>query len=237
MNLENVILYVKDVHKNQVDKCGSPYYKHPIWVMENLPIWASDDLKAAALLHDVLEDCNKKISDLHHLNLSKYTLRFLRYITHYKNESYQYYIDRIIDSNDIELLILKYTDMKHNLLQSRLDKLDEKTRNRLIKKYSYNFERIKDKIEILCRDISSKLETLYILNKDDCNLDEKFEDYSFVDRTMLKYQYIASELNKKYSICSFCCNYYPDEIDSESNICFYEERCIINWLDVCDMLE
>ncbi|MDX1975862.1 MAG: hypothetical protein SFT92_09350 [Rickettsiales bacterium] len=54
---EDLIDFIKVAHAGQIDKgAGKPYWEHPVAVMNELPDFASPELKAAALLHDVKED-------------------------------------------------------------------------------------------------------------------------------------------------------------------------------------
>lgn len=144
MNIELIEKDLKNMHAGQYDKAGFEYYKHPIWVKENLPVWVTDDLRVAALLHDVIEDT---LCSVHNLvikhSISSKCVYFLDYITKRKNENYDDYIDRICDSKDIEILILKLTDMKHNIDPVRLSILDPKTRERLVKKYMKNYFKLR----------------------------------------------------------------------------------------------
>jgi (p)ppGpp synthase/HD superfamily hydrolase len=63
--VENAISIAKLAHENQFDKSGVDYINHPMYVASKL---SDDELKAVAILHDVLED-------------SDYTAKYL--ITHF----------------------------------------------------------------------------------------------------------------------------------------------------------
>lgn len=60
LNIDEILEFAKEKHKNQTRIDGSPYINHPIRVSEIVakykPSSNSNILKAGALLHDVLED-------------------------------------------------------------------------------------------------------------------------------------------------------------------------------------
>lgn len=177
MQISDVEQLIKKLHAFQYDKLGIEYYKHPIWVKNQLPIWASDDLKAAALLHDSLEDTKITKDKLKDLGISKRTLEILNVITHSKSVKYDDYIEHIINTNDLDIIILKYIDMKHNLLESRLSLLNEKTRNRLLTKYVHNFEKLEKKLLQIEKEKEIFLEKFYSFCED--NVFECFENCYF----------------------------------------------------------
>lgn len=57
--LSKAILIATLAHEGQFDKGGKPYILHPLTVMHKLDS-ADEDEQAAAVLHDVIEDCTGK---------------------------------------------------------------------------------------------------------------------------------------------------------------------------------
>ncbi len=52
-----ILDFIKLAHAGQVDKgAKAPYWQHPLAVANTLPPFATEELRAAALLHDVIED-------------------------------------------------------------------------------------------------------------------------------------------------------------------------------------
>jgi len=64
--VNKALAYATDAHKGQVRKyTGEPYIVHPIEVMETVSRVMDDpEVKAAALLHDVVEDTPVSIKDI-----------------------------------------------------------------------------------------------------------------------------------------------------------------------------
>ncbi|MEN1729275.1 MAG: HD domain-containing protein [Pseudomonadota bacterium] len=59
--LERAIEIAARAHAGQVDKAGQPYILHPIHVMLRVK---SEEERIAAVLHDVVEDCEVTMEDL-----------------------------------------------------------------------------------------------------------------------------------------------------------------------------
>jgi (p)ppGpp synthase/HD superfamily hydrolase len=125
-NIEQTILLMKFFHHGQKDKSGQPYYLHPLRVMQRLGRGAGPE-HHAALLHDVLEDTHATISMLEALGYSQLILSLVWGMTRHKKfsfsdrpgETYNQYIDRILDSGDTRLWRLKLADSFDNSAPSR----------------------------------------------------------------------------------------------------------------------
>ena len=51
-----------EAHRNQVDKSGMPYVYHPFHLAEQM---SDEETTIVALLHDVTEDTDLSVNDLH----------------------------------------------------------------------------------------------------------------------------------------------------------------------------
>ena len=102
-------------HKDQVDKAGTPYIFHPMYVAMQM---TTEETVCVALLHDVIEDSNMTISDLRNLNFPEPILEALSLMTHDKSVPYFDYIEKI-KGNPIARQV-KIADLKHNSDLSRL---------------------------------------------------------------------------------------------------------------------
>lgn len=260
MLAEDVEKLVKKIHAFQFDKVGVEYYKHPIWVKNQLPIWASEDLKNAALLHDALEDTKITEQQLRDLGISDRTLQIINSVTHDRNMSYDEYINKIIESDDLDVIVLKYTDMKHNLLESRLALLNERMREKLLSKYSQYFEKLKDKLsEIKNRksEIFNVMCEFHNSNSCKCfeDCDRKQEDgngnckfegkctYTVKEFLEEKYKNIENELDKIICMINDLDDMLSRELDvceycnhfryDDRDDCFYFGGCSRNWEDIC----
>lgn len=123
-----------DAHKEQVDKSGIPYVYHPFHLAEQMD---SEVTATVALLHDVVEDTNYTIDDMIAMGFPKPVTDALTLMTHDMSVPYMDYVARI-KSNPIAKAV-KLADLRHNSDISRLDAVDEKTKERL-RKYAAAIE-------------------------------------------------------------------------------------------------
>lgn len=115
------------------DKEGAPYLGHLKRVSASLENF---DEKCAGLLHDSIEDILEVDErTLKYLEIPENIIEMVLIVTKDKNLTYPERIDKIINSNNLGAIRLKYADMKDNMDYNRLKKLDEDTRRKLIKKY------------------------------------------------------------------------------------------------------
>ena len=110
-----------EAHKNQVDKNGIPYIFHPVHLAEQM---TTEDEICVALLHDVVEDSDYKMSDLKMAGFNENILAALRLLTHDKSVPYMDYIASI-KTNPLAAKV-KLADLEHNSDLNRLDKITEK---------------------------------------------------------------------------------------------------------------
>lgn len=136
-NIQGTILVAKAVeiaaraHAGQTDKAGQPYIEHPIRVMLQVK---SDVAKAAAALHDVLEDTDLTAEDLRAEEIPEEVIRIVEILTKNPGESYEKQVRKAL-KNPIAKEVKK-ADVLDNSNPERLEHLDKKTRTRLKKKYS-----------------------------------------------------------------------------------------------------
>jgi (p)ppGpp synthase/HD superfamily hydrolase len=117
-------------HEGQIDKSGVPYIFHPIAVSQSFEIGSKRS--TVALLHDTVEDTDMDLAVIQHY-FGKDIAGAVDAITHRKGESYMDYLARV-KANPIALDV-KFADIAHNTSEERLSKLDQKTQDRLRKKY------------------------------------------------------------------------------------------------------
>ena len=131
--LEDALLFVVCRHRGQVDKSGKPYIFHPIRVMENLGVHATEHEQMAALLHDVVEDCGVSLGDLRRLGYADEVVEAVELLT--KNEEgerdYQKAIERVAP-NPIARRV-KIADLTDNSRRERLPNPTDKDEERLAK--------------------------------------------------------------------------------------------------------
>ena len=101
----------KKAHLGQVDKAGEDYIKHPEKVASFVK---TDEEKAVAYLHDVIEDTELTLEDLCEYDI----------ITKKRGEDYQSYLNSV-KKNKLARAV-KLADLRHNSDLTRLAKVTEK---------------------------------------------------------------------------------------------------------------
>lgn len=133
---------ISEVFNGRNDKGGEPYIFHLIEVersVRNYPI----HVRAAALLHDVIEDITYiNENDLIEYGFSFNTVNLVKILTKRTDMSYDDYIKYI--SLNKEATVIKLADLKHNSDLTRLKGVTSKDLDRLSKyAKSYNYLNIK----------------------------------------------------------------------------------------------
>ena len=118
MSLYDLALSIaQTAHKGQVDKAGIDYIQHPIHVAS---LVTTEEEKAVALLHDVIEDSDITLTDLLNQGVPEHVLKAVSILTKDKKLTYQDYLARI-KTNEIATKV-KLADLKHNSDLSRISK-------------------------------------------------------------------------------------------------------------------
>ena len=138
MNLEQQLSLATSiaigVHKGQFDKNDKPYLNHVFRVMN---AGQTIQEKIVGVLHDVIEDSDMTIEDLINYGFETDILDAVNAMTHYENEDYDEYIDRVI-SNPIAIRV-KINDLTDNMDMRRLKIMDDESIGRLKRYFSaYN---------------------------------------------------------------------------------------------------
>ena len=118
MKLDNYIEYIKEKHKGQTRKQGTPYYLHPLEVSNILDKKGfSKEYQIVGLFHDLLEDTEATEQEILDLT-NEAVLEAVKLVT--KEEGYQMkeYIDRI-SKNPIAKAV-KLADRLHNLQEATM---------------------------------------------------------------------------------------------------------------------
>lgn len=132
----------EDAHRGQVDKAGQPYIDHPRTVAQIVDSLGYDERYViAALLHDVVEDTHVTLDYLRTLGYSEEIVLAIDSVTRREGREYpggkEPYMDLIrrAAANPIGRVV-KLADNETNSDPERLARLDEDTREWLIKKYA-----------------------------------------------------------------------------------------------------
>ena len=119
----------RKTHEGQLDKAGVDYIEHPIYVASQVD---TEEEKAVALLHDVIEDSSVSAEELLQAGLPETVVTAVHVLTKKKEQDYQTYLETV-KKNPLARVV-KLADLKHNSDLSRLSSITEKDRERL-KKY------------------------------------------------------------------------------------------------------
>lgn len=109
-------------HGAQVDKSGAPYLTHLVSVArlargiaEEYDYNLSEEEEAAALLHDSVEDTDLTVGDLLALGVPPRTASLVQVLTRVPSrETHRAYVQRIADTDDVGLMVVKCADAAHN---------------------------------------------------------------------------------------------------------------------------
>jgi (p)ppGpp synthase/HD superfamily hydrolase len=103
-------------HAGQIDKAGRPYIGHVERVVAAVP---TDEAKAVAWLHDVIEDTPIGPGQLWDKGIDWGTILSVRTLTKRPdergNDGYAAYIDRVIASDDRIAIVVKLADIRDHL--------------------------------------------------------------------------------------------------------------------------
>ena len=111
----------KKAHLGQIDKAGEDYIKHPEKVASFVN---SDEEKAVAYLHDVIEDTELTLEDLREYGFSEEVLEAVDVITKKKGQDYQTYLYSVKENKLAR--VVKLADLRHNSDLTRLINITEK---------------------------------------------------------------------------------------------------------------
>ena len=127
--IDIALAIARKAHAEQVDKAGVDYIQHPLYVASQVK---TEQEKAVALLHDVLEDSDITAADLLAYGLSNEVVTAVQTLTKKKGQSYQDYLEKVKSNNLAR--VVKLADLKHNSDLSRLKTVSNTDYER-VKKY------------------------------------------------------------------------------------------------------
>lgn len=126
--LELALSIATGAHKGQFDKAGVDYIEHPIYVASQVD---TEEEKAVALLHDVIEDSPFTAEELLLAGLPETVVAAVQILSKKKGQDYQTYLENV-KSNPLARVV-KLADLKHNSDLSRLSSVTDKDLERLEK--------------------------------------------------------------------------------------------------------
>lgn len=143
IQLAKAIALAADRHKNQFDKGGKPYILHVLKVMHYTK---SDDLEILqiAVMHDIVEDTDLTYADLRAMGFSERVIAGVRALTKVKGQTHEEYLAGILAN--LDAIIVKMADLRHNSDIRRLKGVTEKDVKRVVK-YHNMWVMLKDALE------------------------------------------------------------------------------------------
>ena len=126
--LELALSIATEAHKGQFDKAGVDYIEHPIYVASQVD---TEEEKAVALLHDVIEDSPFTSEELLLAGLPEIVVAAVQILSKKKGQDCQIYLENV-KSNPLARVV-KLADLKHNSDLSRLSSITDKDLERLEK--------------------------------------------------------------------------------------------------------
>jgi (p)ppGpp synthase/HD superfamily hydrolase len=131
--LETAIRLAAKVHRGQTDRFGKPYVLHVMRVMMR---GHDFDEQVLGALHDVLERSTLTEDDILKKGFSPRVVKALRHITRVPEETYEQYIDRVVqDSLAIRVKLHDLADKMDLLHVEQLDPADLKRYNKQLAAY------------------------------------------------------------------------------------------------------
>ena len=118
----------RKAHEGQLDKAGVDFIEHPIYVASQVD---TEEEKAVALLHDVIEDSPVSAEGLLQAGLPETVVTAVQILSKKKEQDYQTYLETV-KKNPLARVV-KLADLKHNSDLSRLETITDKDLERLEK--------------------------------------------------------------------------------------------------------
>lgn len=151
--LETAIRIAAKVHKGQVDRFEKPYILHVMRVMMR---GQDHDEQVLGALHDVLERSELTIADLEKKGFTPRVLKAMDHITRRQEETYEQYIDRVVEDN--LAIHVKLNDLADKMDLRHVDQLDDSDLKRYNKQLTA-YHRMKKLVEMAKARMSVPVES------------------------------------------------------------------------------
>lgn len=116
--INKALLLATKAHEGQIDLDGKPYILHPLAV----GLKGKNDAEIiVGFLHDVIEDTTITAHGLRAQGFPSHIVDTLVLLTHDKNDSYEDYLRRIVESGNDTAIAVKINDLTHNLERNAPD--------------------------------------------------------------------------------------------------------------------
>lgn len=144
MDIKTAIKIISFYHKDQKYGDHMPYFLHPVEVANEV-LDPTYDEYLAALMHDLLEDCNLTESTLRAI-ASKEVVDMVVLLTKDKSLTYEENVQRIIDSGNIGAMKVKLADNTVNMRGDK-SKMSQSRKEKLETRYQRSIEMLTKALE------------------------------------------------------------------------------------------
>ncbi|AUZ83674.1 HD domain-containing protein [Methylophaga nitratireducenticrescens] len=150
-SIHNTKTWIIKLHAKQTDKAGKPYVQHPLRVhmrLQKLFPDAAEDVRHAALLHDVMEDCGITSQDLRERGYSESTIQIVDAVTKRPDDglSYKQRIEQLALTGPLGAIQVKLCDLLDNTDPERLKAPPREKTKSLSKRYSIAIEILQSRL-------------------------------------------------------------------------------------------
>lgn len=136
--LSAAIQFATEKHANQFDKGGYPYILHCLAVMMMVPDREDEELLAAAVLHDVIEDTDATYHDLRTIGMTERVVRAVEALTKVPGETYEEYQAKV--RRNADAVTIKMCDLRHNTDITRLKGITQRDIDRNVRYQRFYWE-------------------------------------------------------------------------------------------------
>ncbi|MFC2662516.1 MAG: HD domain-containing protein [Eubacterium sp.] len=142
LSIWSAYLYALKKHGDQKDRAGKPYILHPVHVAVYTAELTSDpEIITAAMLHDTIEDTDATLEEIREL-FGDRVEEIVDRMSRREGEDYYDYVRRAAENPDA--VLVKRSDLRHNMDLSRFEHPTEKDYKRM-KKYQKALDILNEK--------------------------------------------------------------------------------------------
>jgi len=135
--LGKMLVLATNKHAGQFDRGGAPYILHPLKVMHYLKS-TDEELMCIALGHDMIEDTDATYQELRDAGMSERVIAGITALTKIPGETYEEYKAKVFAN--IDAMLVKKEDLRHNTDVRRLKGVSEKDIARMTKYNTFYME-------------------------------------------------------------------------------------------------
>ncbi|CCY47140.1 putative uncharacterized protein [Firmicutes bacterium CAG:822] len=132
-------LICEKVFDGKSHSSGVPYMDHLVAVADR---FSDDKAKVVALLHDIMKETELTAMDLNYIGFPSDIVKTVSLMTRENGESYDEFINRMINSKNNMAVQIKKADLEQNMDLSNYESVTDEYLNRIDVKYKPQYEKI-----------------------------------------------------------------------------------------------